>query len=372
MNDSYYPFGMEMPARTFSSPLYRYGFNGKEKDDEAKGSGEQYDYGMRIYDPRMGRFLSIDPLFRSYPMLTPYQFVSNDPIESVDADGQERVDYRLVLKKDGTTELIRTGESSKVDVQKLLGITISERPIPYHVRVEYGGHFYLFVAKGPESELAQGKILTAASDYASDGPYYYFKQLDDLRNEPNGFARTHRPVDEIDYPDRMKSEERMQLAETVVAGLASAAPAIANQVTRANSGGSTNRGVGKALENVSKRDPLKQAYEDATTGAASDVKTRKRIVPTLKYDNPNPNGKNFVKFDGFDVENNELIDRKWNVTTYDKSLNQLKRMAEALKQNPGYSGVIEVPNQKAYNNAVKALQKASVTDIKVRIAKPNQ
>jgi NADP-dependent 3-hydroxy acid dehydrogenase YdfG len=72
------------------------------------------------------------------------------------------------------------------------------------------------------------------------------------------------------------------------------------------------------------------------------------------------------------VENNELVDRKWNVTTYDKSLNQLKRMAEALKQNPGYSGVIEVPNQKAYNNAVKALQKASVTDIKVRIAKPNQ
>ena len=33
---NYYPFGMEMPGRKFSSTDYRYGFNGMEKDDELR------------------------------------------------------------------------------------------------------------------------------------------------------------------------------------------------------------------------------------------------------------------------------------------------------------------------------------------------
>ena len=68
---------------------YRYGFNGKENDDEVKGEGNQQDYGMRIYDPRLGRFLSVDPLTKDYPELTPYQFASNTPIQAIDIDGEE-------------------------------------------------------------------------------------------------------------------------------------------------------------------------------------------------------------------------------------------------------------------------------------------
>ena len=45
---------------------------------------------MRIYDPRVGRFLSMDPLTKSYPMLSTYQFASNTPIRAVDLDGKER------------------------------------------------------------------------------------------------------------------------------------------------------------------------------------------------------------------------------------------------------------------------------------------
>jgi hypothetical protein len=33
---------------------YRYGFNGKEKDNEVSGNGNSQDYGLRIYDPRLG------------------------------------------------------------------------------------------------------------------------------------------------------------------------------------------------------------------------------------------------------------------------------------------------------------------------------
>ncbi|HEY0609034.1 MAG TPA: RHS repeat-associated core domain-containing protein [Chitinophaga sp.] len=86
----YYPFGMLAPERTYSAASnYRYGFNGKENDNEIKGEGNQQDYGMRIYDPRIAKFLSIDPLTPKYPELTPYQFASNTPIMGVDLDGKE-------------------------------------------------------------------------------------------------------------------------------------------------------------------------------------------------------------------------------------------------------------------------------------------
>jgi len=93
----YYPFGMLQPGRQFtSSTSYRYGFNGKENDNDiGKGTGNQQDYGMRIYDPRVARFLSVDPLTRKYPELTPYQFASNTPIRAIDLDGLEAVQVQL-------------------------------------------------------------------------------------------------------------------------------------------------------------------------------------------------------------------------------------------------------------------------------------
>jgi RHS repeat-associated protein len=58
-------------------------------DNDAMGAGNEMDYGMRIYDSRVGRFLSIDPLAQKYPELSPYQFASNSPISGVDQDGLE-------------------------------------------------------------------------------------------------------------------------------------------------------------------------------------------------------------------------------------------------------------------------------------------
>ena len=78
-----------MAGRSYSNSRYGYGFNGKEKDDEPKGPGAQYDYGFRIYDTRLGKFLSIDPLFKSYPYYTSYQFAANMPIAASDLDGLE-------------------------------------------------------------------------------------------------------------------------------------------------------------------------------------------------------------------------------------------------------------------------------------------
>ena len=68
---------------------YTYGFNGKERDNSFNASSVVYDYGFRIYNPSIGKFLSVDPLTKSYPMLTPYQFASNSPISGIDLDGLE-------------------------------------------------------------------------------------------------------------------------------------------------------------------------------------------------------------------------------------------------------------------------------------------
>ena len=79
-----------MPERNYQSSSCRFGFNGKEKDNEVSGNGNQYDYGFRIYNPRLGRFLSVDPLFKGFAMFTPYQFSAGNPIEFFDLDGLEQ------------------------------------------------------------------------------------------------------------------------------------------------------------------------------------------------------------------------------------------------------------------------------------------
>ena len=91
----YYPFGLGMKGRNFSDSTYRYGFSGMEKDNEIKGSGNSYDFGARIYDPRIGRWWSVDFLSDSYPNVAPYMYALNNPIFFIDADGD------VVIDKDG-------------------------------------------------------------------------------------------------------------------------------------------------------------------------------------------------------------------------------------------------------------------------------
>ena len=93
---------------------YRYGFNGKEKDGDMDGNN--YDYGFRIYNPGLGRFLSVDPLTKKYPELTPYQFASNTPIQAIDLDGLERYIVTITAYKSPTTGKIEVWDYKKVEV----------------------------------------------------------------------------------------------------------------------------------------------------------------------------------------------------------------------------------------------------------------
>jgi len=68
---------------------YRYGYNGKMKDNEWAGVGNHYDYGARHYDPRVARFISIDPHATNYPSISPYVYVADNPLNAIDPDGKD-------------------------------------------------------------------------------------------------------------------------------------------------------------------------------------------------------------------------------------------------------------------------------------------
>lgn len=94
----YYPFGWTMPERKANTDNYRFGFNGKENDKEW-GNQLIQDYGFRLYNPALGKFLSVDPLAPSYPWYTPYQFAGNKPIGAIDIDGLEEKWFIIKARK---------------------------------------------------------------------------------------------------------------------------------------------------------------------------------------------------------------------------------------------------------------------------------
>ena len=75
---------------------YRYGFNGKEK--EGSDWNENYDFGARIYDPRIARWLSVDPKAVSFPSETAYSFAGNSPLYFTDPSGG----FKVPIHKDIT------------------------------------------------------------------------------------------------------------------------------------------------------------------------------------------------------------------------------------------------------------------------------
>jgi len=101
MQSNLHSFGMLMKERTFSSETYRYGFGGHEKVDEVSGEGNAVDFGARIYDGRLGRWMSVDPLQKKHCSFSPYNFCINNPILYVDPDGKENIVYIVNVPEKG-------------------------------------------------------------------------------------------------------------------------------------------------------------------------------------------------------------------------------------------------------------------------------
>tara|TARA_B110000971_G_scaffold221942_1_gene271714 strand:+ start:5659 stop:6549 length:891 start_codon:yes stop_codon:yes gene_type:complete len=138
---------MIMPERAYSATPdgYRFGFNGMEKDDEVKGSGNSYSTEFRQLDVRLGRWLTIDPKASVLPSHSPYLVMGGNPILYVDPNGdifkigikdkQARSDVKSLTKK-RNQQYVKIDDSSG-DVSLDFG-NLKERKIKRKIKRDKG------------------------------------------------------------------------------------------------------------------------------------------------------------------------------------------------------------------------------------------
>jgi len=114
----YFPFGSPMPGRTFDASVSRRGYQGSEKTDEISGEGNSYTTFFRQLDPRIGRWWSIDPVYKADQ--SPYVSMSNNPITRIDPKGDD--DYfdtkgNFIRSDNKTTRTIYIVDKKGIETQ---------------------------------------------------------------------------------------------------------------------------------------------------------------------------------------------------------------------------------------------------------------
>ena len=101
----YYPYGMTEPGRSWNAGDYRFGYTGHEKENDLAEGVYTTEY--RLLDTRLGRWLSVDPLFGKYAGMSPYNYCMGNPIALVDPYGKDTIKVSSegcvseIIKSDG-------------------------------------------------------------------------------------------------------------------------------------------------------------------------------------------------------------------------------------------------------------------------------
>jgi RHS repeat-associated protein len=141
---------------------YRFLFNGKESDSEwHSASGSIYDYGFRIYNPRIGKFLSVDPLTMEYPWNSTYAFAENDIIRSIDLEGLEK--YLVIYdfsKKDITKTIIELETQGKLGNGYAIKSNKADKTKYYYSRIVQANNLEDFLEKSEGKKGTKDKYYT--------------------------------------------------------------------------------------------------------------------------------------------------------------------------------------------------------------------
>jgi len=159
---------------------YTFGFNGQEKDNEVKGVGNSLAFKYRIHDPRLGRFLSVDPLEKSYPWNSTYAFCENRVIDGIELEGLERVVFQN-KRVDGVTIQI--------------GYTITNDPTntPGGVTTSQNQDFTVDVAGAVATGPVNGRATAGESAQVTSGLNARAANSAGTRNTINGIRNAPNP-----------------------------------------------------------------------------------------------------------------------------------------------------------------------------------
>ena len=102
--NDYYPFGGTF---TTSTSVQSYKYNGKELD--RKNGLDWYDYGARMYDVAIGRFVTTDIMEEKYYSISPYVYVVNNPLKYIDLRG-DSISVADLYTRDKQGELINPNQ----------------------------------------------------------------------------------------------------------------------------------------------------------------------------------------------------------------------------------------------------------------------
>jgi RHS repeat-associated protein len=163
-----------------------------------------YDYGARLYDPTLGRFLSPDPKDETP---SPFMYVAGDPVNAVDPDGEGGL-LAFWMKKNGEMYFF---DSNGSQVATFWGRGGSEYAV-YHLKREYEiflmnrEYMGLSRAENPfwpvDSEIADGEdVLPDLLKFIRKGRVPYDQKL--FTGDDNLFSVCERikPKPTMDFPN---------------------------------------------------------------------------------------------------------------------------------------------------------------------------
>jgi len=175
----YLPYGETMTDQIANQPpeigdwSTEYLYTGQELDAE---TGLYY-YGARYYDPKISRFMSVDPLADKFPNQSPYLYGYNNPVRFIDVDGLYGDEAEANRQRDQAIERgHNVGDVYQSGDEWMFNVVNDEGGVGYH-NYDFsmegsGSKFFSSLYDGPSESRFQGGYNTEILNDMSSLTFY--------------------------------------------------------------------------------------------------------------------------------------------------------------------------------------------------------